>query len=146
MTDHDDEQDGGAQPAATGGSVLDAILAGASASSNRGMFSPDSRYANVGITTIDVPIPGTSERRTLVYLRRRFLPDPKRFAVLRTHTVTDGERLDHIAARELGDPLAFWKICDANRLMQPLDLPAGSVGKRWCVPLPEGVPAPSGRD
>ena len=37
-------------------------------------------------------------------MRRRFVPPQEKFALLQEHTVTEGERLDHIAAKYLGDP------------------------------------------
>jgi hypothetical protein len=72
------------------------------------------------------------------YLARRFLPDPDRLATLRYHVVTDRERLDLIAARELGDPEQFWRLCDANRVLRPEELEM--VGRVVRVTLPEGVP------
>jgi nucleoid-associated protein YgaU len=42
--------------------------------------------------------------------------------VITQHTVTQGERLDNITARYLGDPEQFWQICDANNEMRPDDL------------------------
>jgi hypothetical protein len=136
----------GETPRPDGGkAMLEAILAGASTSAPGGMLSPDSRHADVGLATIELPVDASGggdadgATRVFVYLRRRFLPDPARFATLRTHTVTEGERLDHIAGREFNDPLAFWKLCDANRIMSPLDAP-GPAGTRLRVPLPPGVP------
>ena len=35
------------------------------------------------------------------------------------HTVQQGDRLDLIAAKYLGDPLMFWLICDANGAIAP---------------------------
>ena len=37
-------------------------------------------------------------------------------------TVKEGDRLDRISARIVGDPEQFWRICDANNRMHPLDL------------------------
>jgi len=45
----------------------------------------------------------------------------------RFHTVTDGERLDIIAHRYLGDAKLWWIICDYNDLFFPLDLEPGTV-------------------
>jgi hypothetical protein len=36
--------------------------------------------------------------------------------------VNDGDRLDTISARVVGDPEQFWRICDANDIMHPLEL------------------------
>lgn len=45
----------------------------------------------------------------------------------RFHTVTDGERLDIIAHRHLGDAKLWWIICDYNDIFFPLDLEPGTV-------------------
>ncbi len=45
----------------------------------------------------------------------------------RFHTVTDGERLDIIAHRYLGDAKLWWIICDYNDLFLPLDLDPGTL-------------------
>ena len=34
-------------------------------------------------------------------------------------TVVQGDRLDTITTRTLGDPLQFWRICDANDTYEP---------------------------
>ncbi len=96
-------------------------------------FGATSRYANLPTATIVVG------GRTLVYVRRRFCPDPATLAVLGVHTVTQGERLDQIAARELGDAELFWRVCDGNRALRPEELTA-TVGRRLTITLPEGVP------
>jgi hypothetical protein len=72
------------------------------------------------------------------YLARRFLPDPDRLATLRFHVVVEHERLDLVAARELGDPEQFWRLCDANRVLRPEELEV--PGRVIRVTLPEGVP------
>ena len=77
--------------------------------------------------------------RTIVYLRRRFVPPPERFALLQEHVVTQGDRLDNIAAHYLGDPEQFWRICDANRAMRPDEL-TETIGRRLRITLPEGIP------
>jgi hypothetical protein len=38
--------------------------------------------------------------------------------------VRQEDRLDLIAARILGDPEQFWRVCDANNAMDPLELTA----------------------
>lgn len=52
---------------------------------------------------------------------------------------TQGDRLDNITARYLGDPEQFWLICDANNTMRPDDLTSESeIGRRLPIPLPQG--------
>ena len=95
------------------------------------MFPPTSRYAN--IETVKFV---TAEGREVVYLRRRFLPDLRTIIVLTEHTVTEGDRLDNVTARYLGDPEQFWRVGDANWEIKPDDL-TKEVGRRLNVPLPQ---------
>jgi hypothetical protein len=55
--------------------------------------------------------------------------------------VTQGDRLDNVTARYLGDPEAFWRICDANNAMRPNEL-TETIGRRLRITLPEGIPGP----
>jgi len=98
------------------------------------LFPPTSRYH-----AIDTAQFTTADGKTIVYLRRRFVPPPERFALLQEHTVTQGERLDNLAAHYLGDPEQFWRICDANAAMRPNDL-TEAVGRTLRITLPEGIP------
>lgn len=97
-------------------------------------FSPTSRYFRVPARTLMLP-----DGRTVVYLQRRFVPPPERFALLVEHTVAEQERLDAIAAHYLDDPEAFWRICDANNAIDPHEL-TGTPGRRLRITLPEGIP------
>jgi len=100
-------------------------------------FPPTSRY--FGIETVSMK---AADGRTLVYLRRRFLPPADRFALLQEHVVVEDERLDNIAAKYLDDAEAFWRIADANSAMRPEEL-TETVGRRLRITLPEGVPGVS---
>lgn len=97
-------------------------------------FSPTSRYYGTETTTLETP-----EGKIIIYLRRRFVPSPERFALLQEHTVVQGERLDNITAQYLGDPEQFWRVCDANGAMRPEEL-TETVGRRLRITLPEGIP------
>lgn len=97
-------------------------------------FPPTSRYFNLGTALLDDGRGGQ-----IAYLRRRFLPQPERFALLQSHTVGQGERLDNISARYLDDPEQFWRICDANRAMRPDQL-TERPGRQLRITLPEGIP------
>jgi hypothetical protein len=98
------------------------------------LFPPTSRYFSVATTTRE-----ESDGRMLVYLRRRFVPPPERFALIQEHVVKEGERLDNITAQYLDDPEQFWRICDANRAMRPDEL-TETIGRRLRITLPEGIP------
>jgi len=97
-------------------------------------FAPTSRYA--GTATFITTLP---DGRQASVLRRRFVPPPERFALLQEHVVGQDERIDRLAATYLGDPLAFWRIADANATLQPEQLVA-TMGRRVRITLPEGLP------
>ena len=99
-----------------------------------GLFPSTSRYNGIDTATLE-----TAEGTAVVYLRRRFTPPPERFATLREHTVIQGDRLDNLATRYLGDPEQFWRLCDANAAMDPNEL-TETVGRRLRITLPEGIP------
>lgn len=101
-------------------------------------FSALSRYAGVEIAAFDL-----ADGKTVAYVRRRFLPDPERMALLRWHEVRDGDRIDTVAAFYLGDPEQFWRICDANRTLRPGDL-LGRPGTLLRIAMPEGFPGMPG--
>ena len=101
-------------------------------------FPPNSRYAGLKTKTLEIP-----DGRAVAYLERRFLPAPERFALLSEHAVVEGDRLDNIAARHLGDPEQFWRLCDANGAMRP-DEVTETIGRRLRITLPEGVPGAPG--
>ena len=96
-------------------------------------FPPTSRYSSVDTATLK------SQQVEIVYLQRRFLPQPNRFHLLQYHTVNQGERLDNITAKYLGDPEQFWRIADANSAMRPEQL-SEKIGTKIRITLPEGVP------
>jgi hypothetical protein len=80
-----------------------------------------------------------ADGRAVVYLGRRFIPAPETLAPLGQHTVVQGDRLDLIAAQQLGDPEQYWRLCDANNVLRPDEL-VETVGRRLVVALPAGVP------
>jgi hypothetical protein len=97
------------------------------------LFPANSRYQ--GIDTATLPASGG---QAIVYLRRRFIPQPDQLTLTQQHTVLQGERLDNLAARFLGDPLLFWRLCDANAAMRPEDLEVAGFILR--IALPQGLP------
>jgi len=95
------------------------------------MFDETSRYH--GLDTAEYRFP---DGRVVRYVRRRFLPQGARLPLLAEATVAEGDRLDLIAHRLLGDPEAFWRICDANDAMHPDEL-TRDVGRWLRVPVPQ---------
>lgn len=51
-------------------------------------------------------------------------------------TAAQGERIDLVANRTLGNPEHFWRICDANDVMDPAELFEPSRMIRIPVPQP----------
>lgn len=98
------------------------------------LYPPTSRYYNIETTTYQ-----TADGKKIAYLKRRFVPAPERFSLLQEHFVVEGDRLDNLTARYLGDPQQYWRICDANAAMNPPDLTA-EIGRRLKITLPEGFP------
>jgi nucleoid-associated protein YgaU len=96
-------------------------------------FPPSSRYASVEVAKL-VLGPG----REIPYLRRRFVPQPEALADAGSYVVASGDRLDGIAAETIGDPELYWRICDANRALEPEELER--PGRRLRITLPEGIP------
>lgn len=96
-------------------------------------FPANSRYR--GIDTATIPAAGGQQ---IVYLRRRFIPQPDQLTLVQEHTVFQGERLDNLAAQFLGDPELFWRLCDANAAMRPEDIEVAGLTLR--ISQPEGLP------
>lgn len=107
------------------------------AGSARGSFPESSRYHK-----LDTALWRTPDGRLVPYVRRRLVPPPENFETLTEHTVTQGDRIDNLAGRYLGDPEQFWRLCDANGAIRPAEL-TEKTGQRVRIPLPEGVPGPT---
>jgi nucleoid-associated protein YgaU len=99
-------------------------------------FPTDSRYYGSATLTFTTP-----SGPPVSYLARRIVPQPgtPNFATVARHTVVQGDRLDLIAAKYLGDPLLFWLLCDANGALRPQDLVA-TPGSVLSITMPQGVP------
>jgi hypothetical protein len=93
------------------------------------MFDQTSRYASLGTGQVAMP-----DGRTVTFVQRRLLPQANTLTILATASLNEGERLDLFSARVLGDPLLYWRICDANDAMDPQDV--ASQGVALAVPLP----------
>ncbi|MFF4482098.1 hypothetical protein ACK1X7_05240 [Streptomyces sp. CY1] len=97
-------------------------------------YPRSSRYhdAEIGIHTQP---DGTAVR----YVKRRLLPplgEPPEDTGT-THTVSSGERPDHLGQRYFGDPAAWWRIADANPVLDPRELTA-EPGEE--IEIPNGFP------
>lgn len=96
-------------------------------------FSATSRYYNIATDTLT-----NSKGEPVVFVKRRFIPQPDRFFVMQEHTVKEGDRLDNITNQYYGDPERFWQICDANNAMQPNEL-TETADTTINITLPEGI-------
>jgi hypothetical protein len=97
------------------------------------MISPNSRYAGVDTATVSVKADG--EQQLVRYLRRRFIPSPTSTITLVQHLVKQGDRVDNLAALYFTDPTQFWRICDANAVLEPDEL-VDTVGRALAIILP----------
>jgi hypothetical protein len=93
-------------------------------------YPRSSRYHDVEIGIHRRP-DGTEVR----YAKRRILPPLPDPDATFPHTVSDGERPDHLGQRYFHDPLAWWRIADANPVLDPRELTA-EPGRR--IDVPEG--------
>jgi nucleoid-associated protein YgaU len=102
-------------------------------------FPTDSRYYGSSLLTYTTP-----DGQTISYLARRLVPQPgaANYATVATYTVQQGDRLDLIAAKFLGDPLLFWLVCDANGALTPGEL-LKTPGASLNITMPQGVPGGS---
>lgn len=99
------------------------------------MFDHTSRYAPLDTATLT-----TAGGGVVTYVRRRFLPQGESLPLLAEVAVAPGDRIDLLSNRVYGDPLAFWRICDANDAMDPLamlDEAAADPSRRLRIPLPQ---------
>jgi hypothetical protein len=105
-------------------------------------FPSNSRYYGAGTLTYITPT-----GQAIAYLAPRIVPQPgaPNFATVAQHVVRQGDRIDLIAAKYLGDPLIFWLICDANGAADPFEL-VETPGTVINITTPQGVPgAPNAR-
>jgi hypothetical protein len=97
------------------------------------LFASNSRYQAMPTATYT-----TSGGQPIAYLLRRFVPQRAQLTQVARYTVTQGDRLDICAARYLGDPTLFWRLCDANGVLRPSDATA-TVGTTLRICLPEAI-------
>ncbi|MDJ0755410.1 MAG: hypothetical protein QNJ45_17935 [Ardenticatenaceae bacterium] len=93
-------------------------------------FDQNSRYANTQTAVYTRP-----DGEQITYLKRRFCPRGETMALLVEVAIADGDRLDLLTARALGDALQFWRVADANDALYPFDL-MEEVGHTVRVPIP----------
>jgi hypothetical protein len=97
-------------------------------------FAPQSRYSGVALALLQLR-PGEPG---VVYVRRRFIPAPGALAIAGRHVVASSDRPDSLAAKYFGDPLLYWRIADANAVVDPNEL-TDVLGRRLDIPLAPGT-------
>jgi len=97
-------------------------------------FPPSSRYHGIGTAKLT-----TTDGRAIVFLKRRLVPAPEEFALIQEHSIVQGDRLDNLTAKYLGDPEQFWCLCDANGAIRPDEL-TETIGAKVRITLPHGIP------
>ena len=82
----------------------------------------------------------TADGKTIVYLRRRFVPPAGSLRRCSRNTPSSRATGSTMSPRNTSAiPEQFWRVCDANSAMQPDEL-TDTVGRTLRITLPEGVP------
>ena len=98
------------------------------------LFVSQSRYNGVPLALLQrrPDEPGT------VYVRRRFIPAPGSLTIFARHVAVALDRPDLLGAKYLGDALLYWRIADANAVVDPNEL-TDTLGRRVDIPLAPGL-------
>ena len=96
------------------------------------MFEHTSRYYHLEDRVYE-----TADGRQVVYRARRFIPKTQAGPVIAEATTMTGERPDLLAARTIQQPELYWRLCDANQVMNPFELASGDRRRvRVHLPMP----------
>jgi nucleoid-associated protein YgaU len=120
----------GSRPPA--GPALSALIA--SAGGTGGPAAPSSRYYGAGVEELTLP-----DGPPVRYLVRRIIPQSSVYSSTVSYVITEGDRLDNLAQRFLGDPALYWMICDANGVTDPDELTA-QAGQAIVIPVAAAIP------
>jgi len=117
----------------------------ASGAGTGGPSNPNSRYYGAVVEQLTLPAPASGAApgqpgTPVNYLARRIIPQPSIYTSTTTYVITDGDRLDNLAQRFLGDPTLYWMICDANATTDPDELTA-QTGRTIVIPVAASAPA-----
>jgi len=96
-------------------------------------FAANSRYREVGVGLYV----RRGDEQGVAYLLRRFIPLARAIDARGEHTVRSIDRPDTLAAELLGDPELYWRVADANGVVDPFEL-TDTVGARVRIPSPIG--------
>ena len=97
-------------------------------------FDAQSRYSGVAL--------GVLQRRAdepgQPYVLRRFIGAPSAFTLAAVHVAAALDRPDALGMRYLADPLLYWRIADANAVIDPNEL-TDTLGRRVAIPVITGT-------
>ena len=63
------------------------------------------------------------------YKKRRFIKEAKESEIVLTEfNIASGDRIDLLSYKYFGNPELYWRLCDMNGIMHPLDL-TREIGK-----------------
>jgi hypothetical protein len=97
-------------------------------------FVPQSRYYGVALAVLQ----RRPDEPGVVYVRRRFIPSPASTPVAGQHIVRGHDRPDLLGAAYFGDVLLYWRIADANAVVDPNEL-TDTLGRRVIISQPPGM-------
>ena len=97
-------------------------------------FDQQSRYHGVALAVLQRR-PGEPG---IAYVRRRFIPALGSLPAAGRHIVRAQDRPDLLGATYFGDALLYWRIADANAVVDPNEL-TDTQGRRVIIPLPPGI-------
>jgi hypothetical protein len=98
--------------------------------------NPSSRYYGAQIEDYSL-----ADGTPVKYLARRILPQADIYASAQNYVIVDGDRLDNLSAKFLGDPILYWMICDANSATDPDELTSqAQIGLTILIPLASNIP------
>jgi len=97
-------------------------------------FVAQSRYSGVPLAVLQ----RRSDELGKPYVTRRFIPSPTTLAIAARHVVRALDRPDLLGARYLGDALLYWRVADANAVVDPNEL-TDTLNRRVDIPLPPGL-------
>jgi hypothetical protein len=86
----------------------------------------------------EIAVHTTKDGTEVRYAKHRLLPPLPAEDDTAGHTVTDKERPDHLGQRYFGDPEQWWRIADANPVLDPRELTA-EPGRRIAIPRVGGA-------
>lgn len=96
--------------------------------------NPNSRYYGATVEQITLP-----DGTVVSYLSRRIVPQPGIYAQTQNYRIVEGDRLDNLAAKYVGDPALFWMIADANAVQDP-DALTTTPGETISMPMVSAIP------